>query len=194
MSIGKNIRMYRQNKNLTLAALAKKIGTYSGTLSLIECGKRNPSVDMLKAISAALDVPIGTLTNSVSKNDNVSYIHNIHTALQNEKRVAVENVMDSLEVGDGFHELRDSGVVVVMKDDSMSAIIPKNTHVVISQEDANNGDLVAARSDHDLLIRRLLIIADKILLIPLAKTNKYPIVETTIENIIGKISGIYFHI
>jgi predicted transcriptional regulator len=54
---GKNpIRAWREYKEIKLNELAKKVGISASYLSQIENGKRNPTIDRLKFIAAALSV------------------------------------------------------------------------------------------------------------------------------------------
>ena len=54
--LGDNIKKIRKARGYTLVQLADKIESSSGTLSHIENGTRNPSLDMLNKIADALDV------------------------------------------------------------------------------------------------------------------------------------------
>ncbi len=55
------IRAWRQYKNMKMNAMAKKIRISPAYLSQIENGKRNPTVDTLKAIAHDLAVDIDML-------------------------------------------------------------------------------------------------------------------------------------
>jgi len=57
LSIGKTVRILREAKLLTLGTVAKQTGISVPFLSLIEAGHRNPSLNTLQALAAALDVP-----------------------------------------------------------------------------------------------------------------------------------------
>jgi repressor LexA len=59
--LGDNVRKIRKLRGLTLEQLADKIESSSGTLSHIEKGTRNPSLDMLNKIADALGVPVQDL-------------------------------------------------------------------------------------------------------------------------------------
>ena len=50
------IRAWREYKNMRINELAKKIGISGSYLSQIENGKRNPTIETLKAIASALDI------------------------------------------------------------------------------------------------------------------------------------------
>lgn len=57
LSIGKTVRILREAKHLSLSAVAKATGISVPFLSLIEADQRNPSMNTLKALAEALDVP-----------------------------------------------------------------------------------------------------------------------------------------
>jgi DNA-binding XRE family transcriptional regulator len=56
------VRLWREHRGLTQQELAKRIGTSKPYLSQIENGKRKGTVETLKAIARALDVPLDVLT------------------------------------------------------------------------------------------------------------------------------------
>ncbi|HSQ88881.1 helix-turn-helix domain-containing protein [Romboutsia sp.] len=58
VNISKNISEYRKGKNLTIKELANLTGVTSSLLSQIEKGTANPSINTLKQISKALDIPL----------------------------------------------------------------------------------------------------------------------------------------
>ena len=58
VSIGERIRYFRQLRGITLKKLAETVGITSSMLSQIERDLANPSLDTLRTISAALDVPL----------------------------------------------------------------------------------------------------------------------------------------
>ena len=55
------IRAWREHKQIRMNELAKKVGISSAYLSQIENGKRNPTVDTLKAIATELDIEVEML-------------------------------------------------------------------------------------------------------------------------------------
>lgn len=58
VDISKNITEYRKSKQLTIKELANLTGVTSSLLSQIEKGSANPSINTLKQISNALDIPL----------------------------------------------------------------------------------------------------------------------------------------
>ena len=61
MSVGKNIRYYREQKNVSQQWLAGAIGVSKMTVSNFESDKRYPNVEMVKKICEALGITIGKL-------------------------------------------------------------------------------------------------------------------------------------
>lgn len=55
------IRAWRKYKNIKMNQLAKKVGISGAYLSQIENGKRNPTIETLKAIASALEVELEVL-------------------------------------------------------------------------------------------------------------------------------------
>lgn len=58
VEISKNITEHRKRKKLTIKELANLTGVTPSLLSQIEKGSANPSINTLKQISSALDVPL----------------------------------------------------------------------------------------------------------------------------------------
>lgn len=61
MSIGKSIRYYREQKDVSQQWLANAIGVSKMTVSNFESDKRYPNVEMAKKICKALDITLGKL-------------------------------------------------------------------------------------------------------------------------------------
>lgn len=57
VAIGARLRALRERRELSLGALAARSGLGKGTLSELETGRRNPTLETLFAITTALDVP-----------------------------------------------------------------------------------------------------------------------------------------
>jgi DNA-binding XRE family transcriptional regulator len=55
------IRAWREHKQIKMNELAKRVGISSAYLSQIENGKRNPTIDTLKAIAKELTIDIEML-------------------------------------------------------------------------------------------------------------------------------------
>jgi DNA-binding XRE family transcriptional regulator len=55
------IRVWREHRGLTAAALAEKIGVTPAHISKLETGKGEPSIAVLRKLAAVLDVDIDSL-------------------------------------------------------------------------------------------------------------------------------------
>jgi len=58
IAIGRQVRQFRQQLNMTVVEVAKLAGLSPGMLSKIENGMTSPSLATLRALSAALNVPV----------------------------------------------------------------------------------------------------------------------------------------
>src|SRR6266702_43835 len=61
------VRAHRESRGFSLGALAEKASISKTSLSKIEAGLGNPSLDVLCRIASALDVPVGTLFGEESR-------------------------------------------------------------------------------------------------------------------------------
>ena len=69
MNISKNIKKFRNLSGISQVELAKKTGLTRNYLTLLENGKRMPSVPTLNKISKVLGVPVPILTVDISEKD-----------------------------------------------------------------------------------------------------------------------------
>jgi transcriptional regulator with XRE-family HTH domain len=70
-TIGPRLRHIRQQKGMTVEALAAAAGLDKGFLSRLERGSKQPSVDTVLRLSAALEVPVGQLFGEQTTEDTV---------------------------------------------------------------------------------------------------------------------------
>lgn len=61
ITLGRRLRHRRTERGLTLEALGAAVGTAPSLLSLVENGRREPRLSLLRALAAALDVPVTDL-------------------------------------------------------------------------------------------------------------------------------------
>ena len=61
MDIGRAIRFCRQQKGLTQPQLAERAALSTSYLSVLETGKRDPSLSSLQSIARGLGVPLSVL-------------------------------------------------------------------------------------------------------------------------------------
>jgi transcriptional regulator with XRE-family HTH domain len=72
--IARNLRRWRTTRDLTLSALADQAGIAKSTVSLIERGQGNPSIDTLAALTASLGVPFASLFDDAPAADAVTLV------------------------------------------------------------------------------------------------------------------------
>jgi XRE family transcriptional regulator, regulator of sulfur utilization len=61
------VRAHRESRGFSIGTLAEKAGISKTSLSKIEAGQGNPSLDLLCRIASALNVPVGTLFGEESR-------------------------------------------------------------------------------------------------------------------------------
>ncbi len=61
VAAGSRVRALRQERGLSLSALAAAAGIGKGSLSELESGRRNPTLDTLYALAGPLGVPLAAL-------------------------------------------------------------------------------------------------------------------------------------
>lgn len=59
--VGRRVRELRERRGMSLSELARRAAVGKATLSGLEAGTRNPTLDTLHAVAAALDLPLTTL-------------------------------------------------------------------------------------------------------------------------------------
>src|SRR6185312_5996767 len=72
--IARNLRRWRTTREMTLSALAEQAGVAKSTVSLIERGQGNPSIDTVWALASALGVPFTALFHDEPPADDVSVV------------------------------------------------------------------------------------------------------------------------
>ncbi len=72
--VGQRLRELRQQKNLSVRALASLSGLAINTLSMIENGRTSPSVSTLQVLARALEVPIASFFETETVQKKVVYV------------------------------------------------------------------------------------------------------------------------
>lgn len=72
--IARNLRRWRTTREMTLSALAEQAGVAKSTVSLIERGHGNPSIDTVGALASALGVPFASLFHDESPAEDMSLV------------------------------------------------------------------------------------------------------------------------
>lgn len=73
--VGRRLRALRQERGISLSALARAAGLGKATLSGLENGTRNPTLETLYAVTAQLDVPLGALLTEPVGNEPPAVVH-----------------------------------------------------------------------------------------------------------------------
>jgi predicted transcriptional regulator/DNA-binding XRE family transcriptional regulator len=61
VTLGQRLRHARRAREMTLAQLASRVGTAASALSLVENGRREPRLSLLRSLATALDTPLDDL-------------------------------------------------------------------------------------------------------------------------------------
>jgi DNA-binding XRE family transcriptional regulator/mannose-6-phosphate isomerase-like protein (cupin superfamily) len=69
-AIGKQLRLTRRARGLSIEALAKSAGVGAGTVSQYERGMGNPTIETLRKLAAVLDVPLTAFASGPSATSN----------------------------------------------------------------------------------------------------------------------------
>jgi transcriptional regulator with XRE-family HTH domain len=101
MTVGENIKMYRKKAKLTQAELAQRANMSRSYLADVERDRYNPSVDTLKAIASALEVPVSAL---LGEDDYKRDSELPELTEKDERDIAkdLQRIMDSLESQEGL--------------------------------------------------------------------------------------------
>ena len=67
--LGANLRMLRERSGLSLSELARRSGIAKGTLSQLESGTGNPTIETVFSLSSALEVPVSSLLSERADGD-----------------------------------------------------------------------------------------------------------------------------
>src|SRR5215471_18455376 len=59
--LAQSVRAHRESRGLSLGTLSQQAGISKTSLSKIEAGQGNPSLDVLCRIASALNLPVGSL-------------------------------------------------------------------------------------------------------------------------------------
>jgi len=74
LSIGRQVREFRNQNNMTVVDLAKQTGLSPGMLSKVENGLTSPSLATLRALSNALNVPVTSFFRSYEEEREATFV------------------------------------------------------------------------------------------------------------------------
>ncbi|MFG2873566.1 helix-turn-helix domain-containing protein [Streptomyces sp. NPDC048337] len=70
--VGARVRMLRTERGISLSELARRSQVGKGTLSELESGRRNPTLETLYALTTALDVPLSAALHTTGPSAEIS--------------------------------------------------------------------------------------------------------------------------
>lgn len=197
MSIGDNIKKWREIRNLKQAELAEIVGVSDKTVSSWEINRTEPKMGMVEKISVALNCK---KTDIIGNDEHLSHPSKKRTIINVLGRVAagipieaIENIIDTEEISEDmartgeFFGLRIEG-------NSMEPDIHNGDIVIVRQQnDAENDEIVIALiNGNDGVCKRLKKYENSIALVSLNANyepmyfNQAEIVEKPVK-IIGKV-------
>ena len=87
------VRAHRESRGFSLGALAEKAGISKTSLSKIEAGQANPSLDVLCRIASALNVPVGSLFGEESHPQLQVIRHDEGQVITSESGLAIRSIL-----------------------------------------------------------------------------------------------------
>jgi transcriptional regulator with XRE-family HTH domain len=131
MTIGERIRRFRLEKELTLDQVASRASLSKAYISQMENDKANPSLTSLRAVMAALDLPMSALFEGQSSESTVTVVRRglrkkisipsssmVYELLSPDTQHDLEFIMTSAEPGEGtgsgpvIHRGQECGLVL----------------------------------------------------------------------------------
>ena len=92
LTVGSNIKIYREKIGMTLRELASKVNVTASFLSQVETGKALPSLATLKKLADALHQTIGII---VGEDESIMDFNPI---VKKEKRITLENIGHGIKI------------------------------------------------------------------------------------------------
>lgn len=147
MSIGYNLKKIRKKKKLTQEDFGKLVGLSTNTIQRYELGKRQPTIETINKIAAALEVPVNELLELPSgknfarienkKNEEINLIYNFLKIKYGEENININHTLD-----DEFIELNivDKNIVYTKEDfekfiDHISNLFPTFKMILDNNKD-----------------------------------------------------------
>lgn len=163
--VGQRIKALREEQGLSQNQLAKKAGISQAGLSAVESTTKNPSMQTLQLLAAALHVPVSYLTEGEESSFNIFTIPGIEPLPKTKKVprlgaiacgepiLAVENIEDYDRAPDGVN----CDFTLVCKGDSMigARIMDGDIVYIRHQSDVEDGEIAAVLVDGEATLKRV---------------------------------------
>lgn len=156
--LGKKIKLYRENKNMTQVEVAEALGVKPATVSKYESGALEPNIESLKKIAEIFDVSVDELI----KEDNfdVSKI-NILEILREQKNMKLKgNLYHNTQITFAYNTNHIEGSKLT--EDQTRYIYETNT-LLTEKDSITDLDDILETANHFKLVDYMLDIADKTL-------------------------------
>ena len=162
LTVGANIRRYRQIRNYSLEVLGEKIGLKKKQVSRYEQGENNIDMDRMGEIAAALDIPLAQLLQGTEAyiGDRVNGRTIIKLPILGfvpaGGPVMVEENLEGYTTLDRFFVKGDNDFCLMVRGDSMEnvGIYDGDMVLVHPQPVAENGQTVIARVNGEVTCKR----------------------------------------
>ena len=189
MSIGNNIKKWREIRNLKQSELAELVGVSDKTVSSWEINRTEPKMGMVEKISTALNCKktdiIGEDTYtpiSVGKGVTINVLGRVAAGIPIE---AVEEIIDTEEITEAMAKTGTYFGLKIHGDSMEPRMYEGDVVIVRQQDDAESGDIVIAMvNGDDATCKRLMKYEGGISLISL--NSKYTPMMFTEQDIINK--------
>lgn len=109
-TIGRNIQLYRDIRELTQKDLAERVGATTGTLSHIERGTRKPSLELLYKLADALNVSVINLVMDMEEVERFYYDDKVQAVYAGSEKLLT--AIEALKAnGKGWENVKNVAIV-----------------------------------------------------------------------------------
>lgn len=158
MSIGKNIKLYRENNKMTQKELAKKLDIEPSTLSKYENGLLEPNIQVLKTISEIFGISLNELVKDENELLDFSKI-NLLEILKEQKNMKLKgNLYHNIQIAFTYNTNHIEGSTLT--EEQTRYIFETNTIFLENNTIANVNDIVET-TNHFRLIDYIIEVAEE---------------------------------
>lgn len=158
MNIGKQIKKYRKNKNITQSDIAKILGVEPGTISKYESGIIEPNIESLKKLAEIFEITVDQLINEDNKRIDVSEI-NVLEILREQKEIGLKgNLYHNTQIIFAYNTNHIEGSMLT---EDQTRYIYETKTILFEKETISKVDDIIETCNHFKLVDYMLEIADK---------------------------------
>ena len=153
--LGENLKLYRENKNMTQTEVAEALGIKSATVSKYESGTLEPNIESLKKLAQLFDISIGELLNE--DDFDISKI-NVLEVLREQKNMKLKgNLYHNTQITFAYNTNHIEGSRLT--EDQTRYIYETNT-LLAEKDSITDLDDILETTNHFKLVDYMLDIAD----------------------------------